>query len=154
MKILVVSYSRTGTTARLGEKIAQKLVAKTDAVIDETDRNGIRGWLGGGKDALFEKPTVVKFEKDPKEYDLVIIGTPVWVGTMTPAIRKYILENEFAKVAFFATFAGNISKTFKEMEKLCKKPIAVLGVKDKDLESELAFEQIEEFCAVVNEIKF
>lgn len=150
MKILVVSYSRTGTTAKLGEKIAQKLAAKVDVVMDKTDRNGIKGWLGGGKDAFFKKPTEVKFEKNPKEYDLIIIGTPVWVGTMTPAIRKYILENEFAKVAFFATFAGNISKTFREMEKLCKKPIAVLGVKDKELESELVFEQIEDFCVTID----
>lgn len=150
MKILVVSYSRTGTTARLGEKIAQKLAAKTDVIVDKTDRSGIRGWLGGGKDALFRKSTEVKFEKNPKEYDLVIIGTPVWVGTMTPAIRKYISENEFGKVAFFATFAGDISKTFTEMEKISRKPIAVLGVKDKELESELIFEQIEEFCAAAS----
>ncbi len=153
MKILIVSYSRTGTTKKLGKKIAEKLGAEVDTIEDKTNRDGICGWLGGGKDALFKKPTEISFKNNPAEYNLVIIGTPVWVGTMTPAVRKYILENEFSNVAFFATFAGDISKTFRGMEKLCKKPVAVLGVKDKELESELVAERIEEFCLEVENVQ-
>ena len=151
MKILVVAYSRTGTTKNLAEKIAKKFSAEVDIIEDKTNRDGIRGWFGGGKDVLFRKSTEISFKKNPREYDLVIVGTPVWVGTMTPAVRKYISDNEFIKVAFFATFAGDISKTFREMEKLCKKPVAVLGVKDKDLETELVAERIEEFCLEMGE---
>ncbi len=149
MKILVVLYSRTGATKKLGEKIAKKLGSEVDVITDKTNRDGIRGWFGAGKDVLFKKSTEIGFEKDPKEYDMVIIGTPVWVGTMAPAVRRYILENKFGGVAFFATFAGDISRTFREMEKLCKKPVAILGVRDKELETELVAERIDEFCSAV-----
>lgn len=146
MKILVVSYSRTGTTKKLGDKIAEKLKAETDFIIDKADRSGIRGWLGSGRDALFKKETQIEFSENPKDYDLVVVGTPVWVGTVAPAIRKYFLENEIGKVAFFATFGGEISNTFKEMKNICKKPVAVLGVKDKELETKKITKQIENFC--------
>lgn len=32
--------------------------------------------------------------KNPADYALTIIGTPVWVGTMTPAVRAYLQNNQ------------------------------------------------------------
>jgi flavodoxin len=105
MKILVVSYSRSGNTKKIAEQIAKKLDADFDEVIDMKDRHRkIIGWLIAGKDAMAKEKTEIKYKKDPTEYDLVIVGTPIWAWTMTPAIRTYLTENKFSEVAFFCTY--------------------------------------------------
>jgi flavodoxin len=133
MKILVVFYSRTGNTRRVGEEIAKNLNADIDEIIDKKKRNGIIGWLGCGRDALFKKLTEIENKKRPEEYDVAIIGTPVWAGTISSAIRTYLLQNKFNKTAFFCTCGGDKGKTFNEMEKLSTKPQAVLELKYKEI---------------------
>jgi len=144
MKTLVSFYSRTGNTRKVGEKIAKHLNADIDDILDKKDRSGIKGWLGAGKDTLFKKPTTIENRKDPSKYDLVIIGTPVWAFTITPAIKEYLSKYNFNKVAFFYTHGGIPDKTFNKMEKFSKKPLAVLSLLDKKInESE---KDIKEFC--------
>lgn len=65
---------------------------------------------------------------------------------MTPAIRTYLTDNKFNKVAFFCTCGGQKGKTFEEMEKLSKKPITTLELKDKLVEINSCQNEIEEFC--------
>ncbi len=144
MKILVAFYSRTGNTKKLGKQIAGLLKADVDEIIDKKDRNGIKGWLGAGKDVLFKKPTKIKHEKNPEKYDLVIVGTPVWAGTMTPAVKEYLFKNSFNKIAFFCTFGGNASRTFDDMEKMSESPISKIGLKDKKIDN--SEKEIVEFC--------
>jgi len=144
MKILVVFYSRTGNTRRVGEEIAKNLNADIDEIIDKKKRSGIIGWLGGGIDALFKKLTEIENKKRPEEYDIAIIGTPVWVGTISPAIRTYLSQNKFNKTAFFCVYRTDKGKTFNEMEKLSTKPEAVLEIKDREIEK--SKEKIKSFC--------
>ncbi|KKQ30010.1 MAG: Flavodoxin, FldA [Candidatus Shapirobacteria bacterium GW2011_GWF2_37_20] len=81
MKTLVVFYSRTGNTRRMGELIAQKLHADIDEIIDQKSRSGIIGWILSGRDAMKEYLTKITFTKNPADYDLVIVGTPIWAGS-------------------------------------------------------------------------
>jgi multimeric flavodoxin WrbA len=36
------------------------------------------------------KPELQPFDLDPEEYDVIIIGMPVWAFTMTPAVRSFL----------------------------------------------------------------
>ncbi len=58
---------------------------------------------------------------DLKEYDKIIIGSPVWWYTIchviTSFLKKYDLSGK--KIYPFATNAGWLGKTFKDIEKLC-----------------------------------
>lgn len=149
MKILIAFYSKTGNTKKVGEEIARNLISETDEIIDLKDRTRkIIGWIIAGKDASTKKLTKIEHKKDPSKYDLVIIGTPVWAWTITPAIRTYLTKNKFNKVAFFCTCDGQKGKTFEEMEKLSKEPIAILELKDKEVTSK---EKIKEFCEKLKE---
>lgn len=126
MKPLVVYYTRTKTTKQVGERIADKLKCDFEEIIDLKDRSGAKGWLSAGKDALLKSITRISgVSKDLSEYDIIIIGTPVWAGNMAPAIRTYIKKNKhkLKRVAFFCTLhANNPSKTFNDMEESCGKP--------------------------------
>ena len=90
------------------------------------------------------KNTQIKYKKDPKKYDLIIIGTPVWAWTTTPAIRTYLTQNKPKKVAFFCTSGGSKGKVFEDMEELSKKPLATLDLVDKKINESM--KTIQEFC--------
>jgi flavodoxin len=110
MKTLVVYYSGTGNAKFVAEKIAQELGADIDEVIDEKNRRGLIGFLTRGYDATRGKKTrIAEAKKNPKEFDMVVVGTPVWNGRPSPAIRTYLSNNDLSgkKVAIFCTNEGS-----------------------------------------------
>lgn len=155
MKILITYYSRTGNTKKVAYEIKKILKADIDEIIDAKERMGIKGWLIAGRDAMKKRLTEIKYKKDPKNYDLVIIGTPIWSFTAIPPIRTYLRENKksFKNVAFFSTSGStSIEKIADEMAKESKKPIALLELHTKgwsqkiDLENKAHMAKIKEFC--------
>jgi flavodoxin len=146
MKVLVAYYSRTASTKKLAEDIAKCLKADIDEIIDKKSRSGPIGFLSGGRDAMGKKETNIEAKKNPEKYDLVVIGTPVWAGTITPAVRAYLTTYNFKKVAFFSTFGGSIGKTFEEMERISKKPVSAFGIKGRDLKTEETKKDLKRFC--------
>lgn len=155
MNSLVVYYSRTGTTKKVGNLISEKLSCDCEEIFDTKNRLGFFGWLRSGKDAMMKKLTTLeKINKNPDLYDLVIIGTPIWGSNMSTPIRTYISEHKdkFKNVAFFCTEGsrGGV-KCFKNMAKLCdKKPMATLEINKKEMKKEIYIDKIKDF---VEEIK-
>lgn len=149
MDILVSFYSRTGNTRTIGEEISGYLDADTDEIIEKKDRSGILGWLSAAKDARFKKSTEITLSEHPEQYDLVIVGSPVWAGRVTPAVRTYLKENSFKEIAFFCSYGAlGVGKTFEMMRELSKEPIATLVVKEEGTEKEEK-EKIKQFCEEV-----
>ncbi|MCD6140431.1 MAG: flavodoxin family protein [Thermococcus sp.] len=153
MKTLVVFYSRSGTTKRVAQEVAKALNADIDELIDKKSRKGILGFLRAGYDATRGKTTEIEFEKDPYDYDLVIVGTPIWNSRVTPAIRTYLLWNreKIKNAAFFSTCAGRPGKCLEQMEELWgKKPILrkVLIRKRLDEGTEELAEELKKFVII------
>ena len=155
MNSLVIFYSRTGTTKKVGNLISEKLSCDVEEIFDTKKRLGFFGWLRSGKDAMMKKLTILeKINKNPDLYDLVIIGTPIWASNMSTPIRTYISEHKdkFKNVAFFCTEGsrGGV-KCFKNMAKICdKKPMATLEINKKEMKKEIYIDKIKDF---VEEIK-
>jgi len=151
MKTLVVYYSRTGTTRKVGEEIAKKLKADKEELVDTVKRGGIWGWIIAGRDGMKRSLTKLKRpEKDPGDYDLVIIGTPIWVS-MTPPIRTYLtaFKRKFKKVAFFCTMGGRgDEKAFEEMSDMISlEPITTLALTTKEVIRDNFKEKLAEFTS-------
>ena len=123
-KKIVVYYSYTGHTKMIAERIQEKLGCdileikpvtpySTDyqTVVDEQQNN----------ESLKETPKIQKIEKDLKNYDEIIIGSPVWWYTIVPVVRTFLKENDLSgkTIKPFATNAGWLGQTFKEITKLC-----------------------------------
>lgn len=154
MKSLVVYYSRTGVTKRIARVIAEKLKCDIEEIIDRKDRRGAKNYFIAGKDAATKSLTEIgEITKNALSYDVVLIGTPVWAFTMTPAIRTYIAQNKpsLKKVAFFCTQGGSgDAKTFREMEAVCgKKPLTTLTVNARDMKREWYASKVDEFIKKV-----
>jgi flavodoxin len=121
MKYLVAYYSRTGNTKQLAHQIAETLNADIDEIIDKKKRKGMTGWLSAGRDATGKRDTEITVKKNPLDYDVVLVGSPVWGSNLTPAIRKYLTTYNLQgkKVAFFATSDGDDqSEVFTQMKAL------------------------------------
>lgn len=149
MKNLVVFYSRSGKTKFVAEKIAEILRCDTEEIVDCKNRSGIIGWLLSGRDAVKKSLTEIKpITKEIELYDNIVIGTPVWAGNITPAVRTFVLNfrDKFKNVSFFCTMASFGEKNvFKELEYLCqKKPILTFAIKQSEIiaNSDKCFEKI------------
>lgn len=156
MKILVVYYSRTGLTKNIAMMISDRLKADLDEVIDQKDRSGAIGYMTAGKDAMKKELTTITYTRDSRDYDMILIGGPVWAWTMSPAIRTYLDKNSDAlkikKVAFFATQGNNgAEKKFKAMEEtLGTVPIATMFVNAKDFRTKNDEKKVVEFIETIN----
>ncbi len=137
MKILVVYYSRTGHTKTVAEKLAGLLGAETEELFEQgKNRAGVLGFMKAGRDALMKRPVeLAPRKKDPADFDLVVLGSPVWAFTMCPAIRAYAAVHAatLRKVAFFCTHGGGGSgKSDREVEAILGQPLAAsLALLDK-----------------------
>ncbi|MFZ2455719.1 MAG: flavodoxin [Candidatus Altiarchaeia archaeon] len=149
MKTLVVYYSKTGNTRRLAEEIARELCCDIDEIRDKKERSGVTGWFSGSRDAFRKFLTDIEFARDPSEYDLVIVGSPIWSFGIAPAVRTYFTRNieKFNNVAFFLSGTGlGIKGAFKNMEALSKAPVASFEFHSSGIETRIDTDRINEFC--------
>jgi flavodoxin len=152
MKTLVVYYSRTGVTRAVANVLAGQLEADVEELHDRKDRNGAMGYLLAGRDATLKRlADIDPPQKDPKAYDMVVLGTPVWAFTMAPAIRTYLTQHGAAikKAGAFCTMGGSGDKrTFRHMaELLGKQPAATLTLLEKDVRRGTFVAAVKEFVA-------
>jgi flavodoxin len=154
--VLVVYYSKTGNTKRMAEQIARGLSADIEEITDTKKRSGIMGFILGGRDAAKKKETEInEIKRNPSDYDLVVIGSPVWAGAMTPAVRTYLnkYKNDIKSLAFFASAGGSVpDKIFKDVENITgKEPTAITGVSRSELKSDDTFNaKISSFVESIN----
>jgi hypothetical protein len=110
--------------------------------------------MGAGKDGKAKKLTKIKeITKDPQNYDLVIVGTPIWAWNMSAPIRTFltVYGGKLKSVAFFNTNGGNPGTTFQDMEELCrKKPMSTLSILDKELKEGKHKDKLKKF---IDELK-
>lgn len=124
MRPIVIYYSYGGNTRRMAEKISNALNAdiaeiKTvspytgsyEQVVDQGQKEVDSGFM----------PEIQPLRMDLKQYDTVILGTPVWWYTFAPAMKTFLHQNGLAgkTVYSFATNGGWIGHTFQDFAKAC-----------------------------------
>ncbi len=140
MKALVVYYSRSGNTREVAQSLAQEMRCDIEEIHDTQNRSGIIGWIKSAYHANRGKLTTLKpLEKDPSDYDLVVVGTPIWAGFPATPVKTYLIENKdkFKDVAFFATYSGSgFPKAVSTMtEDSGKEPVQKLGIKVDEIKN-------------------
>ncbi|MCL2545839.1 MAG: hypothetical protein FWE06_01415 [Oscillospiraceae bacterium] len=91
MKTLVVYYSRTGHCKALATTLADAMNADCERLLDVHPFRGpfgfIRGIVVGIRKKLIH---ICPPQYQPREYDQIVMVTPVWVNHAAPAIRSYV----------------------------------------------------------------
>jgi flavodoxin len=121
MKKLVVYYSFEGNTAFIAKGIADSVGADLLELKLKSDP-GHKGFMkyvwGGGQVMKREKPELYAIEKNPCDYDVIFIGTPVWAFTYAPALATFfsITKLKGKKIALFCCSGGGKGKTLEKMK--------------------------------------
>jgi flavodoxin len=108
MNILTVYYSRSGNTKKVAETISNTIGGDLEEITESRSRAGPLGFLLSGREAQGEiTSTINSLKYDPSNYDLLIIGTPIWAGKISSPVRTYLKKvvGKTNKVAYFATRA-------------------------------------------------
>jgi len=154
MKALVVYYSRTGTTKRLAEELSRKLGCDIEAIVSKVSYRYFTGWLKAGKHAM--KGITDELEpvrSDLGKYDVVIVGTPIWAGTISSPVRTFLARDgcSIRRAAFFITSGGeDRDATFKAMETAYgRPPLARLGLKTREVKKGESVAKADAFVAEI-----
>jgi flavodoxin len=121
VKSLVVYYSRTGVTKFVAQTIAAELGSDIEEVVDLKSRKGKLGWMSAGMDASRNKETQISpTNKVPSDYELLIIGTPIWAWSPAAAIRTYLAKNNLSgkNVALFFTMDSGLRQAVEKTKAL------------------------------------
>jgi menaquinone-dependent protoporphyrinogen IX oxidase len=140
MTPLIAFHSRTGYTRQIAETLAGECNAVVDEISPLHERNGILGYLRCALEARAgAMPAIMAARRDPAEYELVIVGTPIWAWSLASPVRSYLREHghKLRRVAFFCTMGGaGAENAFGEMRDLCGKvPVATLAVTNREIDA-------------------
>jgi menaquinone-dependent protoporphyrinogen IX oxidase len=128
-KGLVTFYSSTGNTKQVAESIARALGFDIEAIQEPTTRvltlppKGLGGFVSfmmAGFEATTRRTVpLLTMERDPSQYAIVVVGTPVWAGNPASPTRSFLVAQgkTILKAAFFYTGGdANNPKVIPAME--------------------------------------
>lgn len=121
MKSIIVYYSLDGNVKLLSETIAQEIGAE---LLPLKLKKAIKAdsfmkYFWGGKQVIMkEVPELEEFNFVSNDYDLIILGTPVWAGSYTPALRSFLEQVDLngKKVALFCSHEGGSGLTITNLK--------------------------------------
>ena len=157
MKTAIVYYSMHGNVRYVSEKVAKELGADLIELVPVKaypDKGAMQFIWGGSAVTFKKKPELEPYTFNASDYDLVIIGTPVWASNFTPPLRTFFENNDLTgkKIAVIATSAGGDSSKCLEAVKIASKAdslAAVLSLTDpKDKPSDESEKQIAAFIEI------
>jgi len=121
MKTLIIYYSLTKNTKFIADLIVQEIGADILELKTKKQLINPRGFMKyfwGGKQVIMKEiPELELLAKNPEDYDLLIIGTPVWAWNFTPPLRAFFINTKLngKKIALFCTHGGDPRKTLVNM---------------------------------------
>ncbi len=111
---------------KIASLITEKLSADMEEIRDAKPRNGPFAFVAAAFDAVLKRSTPIAATKTSvADYDVVILGCPVWASSMATPMRAYIMRENprIKKVAVFCTLGGSGGKTaLAQMAALCGRP--------------------------------
>ena len=157
MKALIVYYTRTGMTKVVAETIRAILQCDVEELVDTQKRSGIFGYMRSGRQTMKKDLTTLKpIVKDPSQYDVVVVGTPVWVYNVSVPVRTYLEQNKdkIKKLAIFCTHGGDDSygATYESIEGITGLlAVAKLNLRTKEVKKAEHVEKTNAFVRKVRE---
>ena len=136
-KILVVYYSLTGNTKFIAEIIQTELnadILPLKPIRELKAESGMRYFWGGFQTYMKRKPKLEDYTVKPEEYDLIVLGSPVWAWRYSPPIHSFTTNHDLSgkKVAIWMCYAGDGIKAMGRFKELLdnSKIIATTGFQD------------------------
>jgi flavodoxin len=124
-RTLIAYYSMSGHTKALANELRDAVGADIEEIVEPHRRHGVTGVARALFDSLVHRePPIAPASKDPRQYDVLLLGAPVWGGRMAAPARSYARRYGATaqRVAFFCTEGGRgADSAFADLESLCGK---------------------------------
>lgn len=124
MKAIVVYYSLTGKTELVATAAARVLGIESRKIEEVNQRKpGPVVYTFGSLAALTNSTSRIKpLELDTNNYNLVLVGTPVWAGRPVPAVNAFIKQTDFkGKDVIVFCSCQDLKGSAKVLENLAEK---------------------------------
>lgn len=141
MKKAVVFYSLSGNTQAAAKEIAEGIGADLIELklVKPFPTEKSKQLALGGMQAMFGmKPAIQESSKNIKEYNVLILGTPIWAGKIAAPVHSFLNKYQVLdKIVAVFTFSGGgdnkrcIAKLSKRLPRL--KVEVALANRDSDL---------------------
>lgn len=122
-RTLIVFYSMGGNTRAIATELRDAIGADVEEIAEKRRRRGFAGTLRALFDAVSRRtPPILAASRDPAQYDLLLLGGPIWAGRMASPVRSYAKRygKAAARIAFFCTEGGRGADTaFADLQQLC-----------------------------------
>ena len=159
-KILLVYYSRTGFTRTVAQHIAKACHADIEAIEVQSGwcrRSTAPGYVRCAMEAILQvKPGIQAGQHAPADYDLTLIGTPIWFWSMSSPVRSYLEahRHEIRKLGFFCTFGGSgEAKVLKDLQQLSgKRAVASLALSDAEISGKQYKPKLRNFASRIDRL--
>ncbi len=130
-KPVVVYYSLSGRTRRVAEYISRKFGIDTIEIVSKKEypKQGAKVYLIGGYDVIKKRTPEIE-DIDVTDYDLVLLGTPVWAGTFAPPVRTLIESGKLndKKIGYFYTHNGGAMSASNRIEETGLDIVSTLSI--------------------------
>lgn len=152
IKIVIIFYSRDGHTRLVAESLAKMLSCDIFEITEPKSRKGLFGFLRSGMEAIKKKsPPINPLNIDINQYDIVLMGTPIWAGTNCSPLNTFIEQygKSIKKFALFSLRGGSATPIYaSDISKvLQKQPIASMDLVQKGLKSSEWQNNLKDFVA-------
>lgn len=152
MKKLVAYFSASdmGITKTVAEKLAAAADAElfeimpqapyTKEELDWTDKNSRSSLECHDKSS---RPAITATISNPKDYDIIFLGFPIWWYTAPPVVKTFLESADFSgcKIALFATSGGSgMGNTAEDIKEICPPSVRIIACRrlKRSAEKEIA----------------
>jgi len=153
-RVIVVYYSRSGTTKTLAEALAKSLSCECVEIKTSAGYEGrVLGYLKALRHSMSgRRPKIEPLKQKMESYDLVVMGAPIWGGRAAAPLRAFLTSNrgKIKKSAFFLTQGGTYGreKTLRELSQDAGiDPVATLVMSARDLKSRSFKNSVDRFIS-------
>lgn len=130
MKTMVYYYTLSGHCEKLSGKLAGQMQCDSERIVEKRKRlsKGFLRFLNGRSALQKESADVESVKNDPGEFDRIVIVTPFWAASPTPAVRgfleKYHQDLKGKKLGLVVTNLGtDPAEAFPKYQELFPEPL-------------------------------
>ncbi len=107
----------------MAEAAAESIHADISEIrtVKESQPRGLAKFIWGGSQVMMKKlPEIKALDKNPMEYDLIFIGTPVWAGSVSPPVNTVFSKNIITgkNIALFYCHLGGAEKVIERFSEV------------------------------------
>ncbi len=128
MKVLVLYYSLDGNTEAVANAIAERVGADSAKLVRVDRVRPYTPWrrLKARMEVVRKKkPDLFPFKWDPRDYDLIFIGTPVWFDSYNPVFNTLfsVIKIYDRKIALFSCGETEETKALNKFSDLLQESV-------------------------------